>query len=115
MKELLMDATEAKTNFGRMKDVAEKSVVAVTKRGAVSFYLVSPERYEAMKARMGVEDSALQALSADYDRMVAAMQTAQHAAAVDRLLDASDAELRTALSAGSARRRTKSGARKQAR
>ena len=50
----------------------------------------------------------------DYDRMVAAMQTVQHAAAVDLLLDTGDVEMRATLSAGPAQRPKKSGAGKQA-
>ncbi|HSW13979.1 MAG TPA: hypothetical protein VLI06_14130 [Solimonas sp.] len=99
MKELSIDATVAKTKFGKMKEVAEKTVVAVTKRGAVSFYLVSPKRYHAMKGRMGIETSELQKLTDEYNRMASAMQTPQHAAAVDRLMSISEADLRATLDA----------------
>lgn len=54
---------------------------------------------DATKPRKSVRNGVLENPSTDYDPMVATMQTAKHAAAVDRLLAVSETEMQMLLDA----------------
>lgn len=84
-------ATEAKNAFGAVLEQAlTKGMVAITKRRKTRAVILSMEEYEALLERA---PDPLKTLSAEFDALVARMQTPEAKAAGDALFKASAADL----------------------
>ncbi|EQD76557.1 protein containing DUF172 [mine drainage metagenome] len=87
----LFSATDAKNAFGSvLEKVLAKGMVAITKRGKTRAVLLSVEEYEALLERA---PDPLTTLSAEFDALVARMQTPKAKAAGKSLFKASPTEL----------------------
>lgn len=98
-----MTATEAQNEFGRMLDaVSHDRIVVITRHDAPRAVLMSVARYDALTR---AESAALDALTTEFDEMLARMQTPSAKAGVRHAFDASpealgDAAVAEARSAG---------------
>jgi antitoxin Phd len=99
-----MTSTEAQNGFGRLLDtVAGDRTVLITKRNRPQAVVMSAERYDALTRETHVD---LDALTAEFDEMVARMQTPESIAGVKALFTASSEELgRAAVEAANGNRR----------
>lgn len=89
-----IDATSAKHRFGEvLRHAGNREVVALSKRGRDVAYVIPPELFESLHQVREQPPESLAALEAEFDRLVANMQRAPSRRAVDRLLDASDAQI----------------------
>ena len=83
-------ATDAQNNFGEvLRRVAEDEIVYITKYDRPAAVVLSARRYEALIE----EDSELRRLEAEFDDMLAAMQTESAAGAADELFAMTPEEL----------------------
>ncbi|HYR11107.1 MAG TPA: type II toxin-antitoxin system Phd/YefM family antitoxin [Longimicrobium sp.] len=86
-----MTSTEAQNGFGRVLDmVAKGRTVLITRRNVPKAVLMPVDQYEAL-ARTDVPD--LDALTAEFDEMLARMQGSEVRAGIRAGLSASPAEL----------------------
>jgi prevent-host-death family protein len=86
-----VSATVAKNEFGRVLDVAlSGGRVVVTKHDVPRAVLISAEEYAAMRGETEVD---LDALEAEFDALIEAMQKPKARAATDALFTASPAAL----------------------
>lgn len=86
-----MTSTEAQNGFGRMLDVVAKgSTVLITKHNATQAVLMSVDQYEALTR---AEPPSLDALTAEFDEMLARMQEPGAEEAMLRAFRASPEEL----------------------
>lgn len=86
-----MTSTEAQNGFGRMLDtVARDGTVLITKHNVTQAVVMSVDRYEALTRR---DEPALDTLTAEFDEMLARMQTPEVRAGIRAGLSASPAEL----------------------
>lgn len=93
-------ASEAKHNFGQLLDAALRAgPVTITRQRKPTAVLISLDDYKALTQ---VEDRALAALSAEFDRRFEVMQAPGAAAAMQRAFDTPEAQL-GALAAASLR------------
>lgn len=84
-------ATEAQNEFGRILDtVAQDRVVIITRHNTPKAVLMSLERFDALSR---TEDVTLDTLSAEFDALLAGMQTEESRAGMRRAFDASPEEL----------------------
>ncbi len=90
---ILMDATEVKSGFGKLADRIEKVDIGVQKRGKVQAYIISPKRYEQLLQTAVVDQDELSRLDAQFQQLIASMQTPQHRHAVDRFMSAPQADV----------------------
>lgn len=88
---VVMTSTEAQNGFGRMLDtVARDGTVLITRHNATQAVVISVDRYEALtRAR----EPSLDALSAEFDELLARMQTDESRAGMRAAFAASPAEL----------------------
>lgn len=93
-----MTSTEAQNGFGRMLDtVARDGTVLIKKHNVTQAVVMSVDRYEALTK---ADAPDLDALTAEFDEMLARMQTPEAEAAMLRAFRASPEELgRAALAA----------------
>lgn len=83
-------ASELKNNFGEVSAQASKGAVAVTRHQRVEFVLLPVEQYlELQQART----APLEALTCEFDAMVARMNTPAAKHGVDQLFKATPAAL----------------------
>ena len=95
-------ATDAKNAFGTVLEKAmSKGMVAITKRDKARAVVLSVEEYEALLKRV---PDPLKALSAEFDELVARMQTPKAKAAGKALFKASPVELGKAAVAAARKR-----------
>jgi antitoxin Phd len=102
-----VSATEAKTEFGRVLDMAiQGQAVVITKHDAPKAVLVSVEVFNALsQAKRGVLDT----LTDEFDKLLARMQTPESRAAMQAAFDATPAQLgQAALAVARAGRTTRS-------
>ena len=86
-----MTSTEAQNGFGRMLDVVAKgSTVLITRHNATQAVLMSVEQYEALTRP---ETPSLDALTAEFDQMLARMQEPGSEEAMLKAFRASPEEL----------------------
>ena len=84
-------ASEAKHNFGQLLDTALRAgPVTITKQRKPTAMLISLDDYKALTQ---VEDRALAALSAEFDRRFELMQAPGAAAAMQRAFDTPEEQL----------------------
>ena len=84
-------ASEAKHNFGQLLDTALRSgPVTITKQRKPTAVLISLDDYKALTQ---VEDRALAALAAEFDRRFDSMQAPGAAAAMQRAFDTPEEQL----------------------
>lgn len=104
-----VSATKAKNEFGRLSEIAiGGGAVAITRYGKVRAVLVSAEQYSAMTS----SETDLDSLTAEFDGLVARMQTPAARRAAEALMDAGPAEIgRSAAVAAAGGRRRPAGAR----
>lgn len=96
-----MTSTEAQNGFGRMLDaVARDKTVLITRHNVTQAVVISAERYRALTQ---AEAPSLDALTAEFDAMLARMQTPESRAAMREAYGASPEELGRA--AGAAARK----------
>lgn len=96
------DATQAKRHFGEvLRRVGREEVIAVSRRGHDVAYVVPAEMFDRMRAWEAADADVLARLDADFDALVARMQTPAGRRAVDRLLEADDDSL-NAIASGAA-------------
>ena len=94
-------ASEAKHNFGQLLDTALRAgPVAITKQRKPTAMLISLDDYKVLTQ---VEDRALAALSADFDRRYESMQEPGAAAAMQKAFDTPEQQL-SAFAAASLRK-----------
>ena len=99
----IVTSTHAQNEFGRVFDSAIRGRdVVITKHGRAKAVLISKDRFDQLARR---EAAVLEALDAQFDEMVANMQTPGARAATERLFDASPQELGQAAVAGAKRRK----------
>jgi prevent-host-death family protein len=91
-------ATEAKNEFGRVLDeVLQGATVVITKHDAPRAVLISLDRFNAMQQAPQLK---LNTLSAEFDALLARMQTTTARAGMERAFKASTEQLgKTAVSA----------------
>lgn len=94
---LKVESTKAKARFASLPKQAQAQDLAITRHGRIEAYVLSPERYAhlASIARVGADTMA--GLDADFDALVARMQTPAHTRAVARI---ASAPLEAVLTAG---------------
>lgn len=86
-----MSATEAQNNFGRVLDrAATEGTVYVTRYDRPAVVVLSIDRYRELAGEGAPE---LGELTREFDEMLARMQSAEAAAAVDALFEAGSDEL----------------------
>jgi antitoxin Phd len=97
-------ATAAKNGFGRVLEaVAERGAVAITRHDAPKAVLLSIDEYEALLARGG---RALDTLTAEFDALLASMQTPRARRAMKDAFDATPGRIgKAAVAAAAATRR----------
>jgi antitoxin Phd len=84
-------ATEAQNNFGRvLSDVARGEVVYITRYDRPEAVVLSMDRFEALS---GAEAISLDALTQEFDQMLARMQTPEAAAGAEAFFGMGDSEL----------------------
>jgi len=84
-------ASEAKHNFGQLLDTALRAgPVAITKQRKPTAMLISLDDYKVLTQ---VEDRALAALSAEFDRRYESMQAPGAAAAMQKAFDTTEQQL----------------------
>lgn len=84
-------ATEAKNEFGRLLDRAmQGSVVVITKHDAPKVVLISMEKFSALRQAPQLR---LDALSAEFDDLLARMQTTAARSSMERAFNASPEQL----------------------
>jgi prevent-host-death family protein len=84
-------ASEAKHNFGQLLDTALRAgPVTITKQRKPTAVLISLDDYKALTQ---VEDRALAALAAEFDRRFESMQAPGAAAAMQRAFDTPEEKL----------------------
>ncbi len=95
-------ATAAKNEFGRVLDIAiEKGAVAITRHDARKAVVLSNEEFEAL---VTARERMLDTLSAEFDDLLAAMQTPRARKAMADAFGASPARLgKTAVAAAKRR------------
>lgn len=93
-----MTSTEAQNGFGRVLDrVSRDDTVVITKHDTAQAVIMSVERYEALTRE---ESPSLEALTAEFDALLASMQTPAARAGMRAAFGASPDELgRAALAA----------------
>lgn len=97
-----MTSTEAQNGFGRMLEaVARDRTVLIKKHNVTQAVVMSVDRYEALTR---AESPALDALTAEFDEMLARMQSPEAQAGIRDALAASPAELGQAALAAARRR-----------
>jgi len=90
-KVVYMSSTEAQNGFGRVLEIVGRNGrVFITRRNANQAVVISVEEYEALTGR---SESPLDALTAEFDEMVAQMQTPVAKAAMRAAFRASPDEL----------------------
>jgi antitoxin Phd len=96
-----ISASDAKNGFGRVLDrVAREGGVAITKHDEPCAVLVSIDTFRALA---GADAPQLETLSAEFDALLARMQTPAAAAAMQTAFDLTPAQLgRAAVRAGAA-------------
>jgi len=98
-----MTSTEAQNAFGRVLDtVARNGTVLITRHNATQAVVMSMERYQALTR---TDDPELDVLEAEYDAMLAQMQTPEVQQGALSALRATPEELGRAAAAAAARRR----------
>lgn len=86
-----MTATEAQNAFGRVLDaVAKDSTVFIQKHNVTRAVVISADRYEALTR---AQSPTLDALTVEFDELLARMQTAEAKAGIRSAFDASPDEL----------------------
>lgn len=86
-EQIAVTATEAQNEFGRMLDaVSHDRIVVITRHDAPRAVLMSVARYDALTR---AESAALDALTTEFDAMLARMQTPSAKTGVRRAFDAS--------------------------
>ncbi|HKC24646.1 MAG TPA: type II toxin-antitoxin system Phd/YefM family antitoxin [Thermoanaerobaculia bacterium] len=84
-------ATDAKNEFGRVLDTAvEKGAVAITRRDAPRAVLLSIDEFDALVSAGG---RTLDTLTAEFDQLLARMQTPKVRRAMAAAFDATPARL----------------------
>lgn len=84
-------ATEAQNNFGALlRRVGRGETIFITKYGHVEAVMLSGERYREIS---GLDEPDLDALTREFDALVARMQSREAAAGFDALFEMSSAEL----------------------
>ena len=84
-------ATEAKNSFGVLMEAAEKNgIVKITKRNTVRAVLLSVEEYDALTARL---PDPIAKLQAEFDALLAEMQTPKAKKAARSLFQATPHDL----------------------
>jgi antitoxin Phd len=84
-------STEAQNGFGRLLDaVAKDATVLITKHNVTRAVLISAGRYEAL---IQAETPSLDALTAEFDDLLASMQTPQAREGMGTAFGASPEEL----------------------
>lgn len=100
--ELVVNATEAKTRFGRMlASVARGGRVVIMKHNEAKAVLLSIEEFDTLSRANQIE---LGALSDEFDAMLARMQKPKSRAAMKAAFDASPEQLGNAAVAAARRR-----------
>lgn len=94
---LQMDTTALKKSMGQLRRSLQDNVIEVTKHGKREAVIVDPDRFDKLTALAGANRPAVAELEAQYDAMVAGMQTKEHDRAMDRLKSVSSNDLRTFL------------------
>lgn len=98
-----MTSTEAQNGFGRMLDaVARHKTVLITKHNVTQAVVISAERYRELMPQ--AEAPSLDALTAEFDEMLARMQTPESRAAMRDAFGASPEELGRAAVAAARKR-----------
>ena len=90
-----LNATEAQNNFGALlRRVAGDEIVYITKYDQPTAVVMSPETYwELVSEESEHQGSELLDLEREFDEMLARMQTAEAASAVDTLFEMDSDEL----------------------
>ncbi len=84
-------ATDAKNEFGRVLDTAvEKGAVAITRRDAPRAVLLSIDEFDAL---VSAGERTLDTLTAEFDQLLARMQTPKVRRAMAAAFDATPARL----------------------
>ncbi len=91
LQEPCYTATEAKNEFGRLLDRAvQGATVVITKHDAPRAVLISVEKFNALQR---VPQMNLDALSAEFDDLLAHMQSTSARGAMERAFNATPAQL----------------------
>ena len=95
-------ATDAKNEFGRVLDIAvEKGAVAITRRDAPKAVLLSVDEFDALVSAGG---RTLDTLTAEFDELLARMQTPRARKGMADAFDATPARLGKAAVAAAKKR-----------
>ena len=94
-------ATEFKQRVGKYLDLARTGRVIIERQGRPAAVLLSIEDYERLDPASG---KLLEALSGEFDSLLAAMQSKEQAGAMTRAFDASPDDLGAAYQRGRRRR-----------
>jgi antitoxin Phd len=106
-------ATDAKNGFGRVLETASaQGMVAITKHDETKAVLLSLDEYRALVA---ARSNPLDTLSAEFDGLLAGMQTPRARAGMRAAFDASPAELGKAAVHRAPRAKSLSGSARSAR
>lgn len=101
-KTVVMTSTEAQNGFGRMLDaVANDGTVVIKKHNVTRAVVISADRYEALTRD---ESPALDALTAEFDEMLARMQAPEARSGMQAAFDAPPDVLARAAVAAATRR-----------
>ncbi|HLM66443.1 MAG TPA: type II toxin-antitoxin system prevent-host-death family antitoxin [Longimicrobium sp.] len=101
-KTLIMTSTEAQNGFGRMLDaVANEGTVLIKKHNVTRAVVISANRYAALTRE---EPSTLDTLTAEFDDLLARLQTPESRAGLQDAFGASSSELGNAAVAAAQRR-----------
>lgn len=92
-----MDTTALKKSMGQLRRSLQDNVIEVTKHGKREAVILDPDKFDKLKALAGANRPAVADLEAQYDAMVAGMQTKAHDRVMDRLKSVSSGDLRTFL------------------
>ena len=97
-----ISATEAKNEFGRiLEKVIQGGTVFITRHSERKAVLISAEEFDALSNAHRVE---LEALTAEFDKMLERMQTSKARAAMDSAFNASPKQLGRAAVAAARKR-----------
>lgn len=92
-----MDTTALKKSMGQLRRSLQDHVIEVTKHGKREAVILDPDKFDRLTALAGTNRLGVAELEAQYDAMVAGMQTKEHDKAMDRLKSVSGSDLRAFL------------------
>lgn len=89
----VVDATALKMSLGSIGERVRTQDLQINKRGTPQAIVISVDRYQQLTRLEPIDPSSLDALQKEFDETLARMQSAQQAAAMNRLMDADEEDI----------------------